>query len=201
MSGAETAENVETRTGESAASGNLEVQVWREDALGASARLGKGSSLPPGAGGSGRGAVSALSWTAGAASGESAAGCGEVGLSWAIGANRSPAEASSTSRWARGRSNRASSLASTGGVGGGPRVDVRVALTLDERSIGTRCTTGSIGTRVTVDVSVDSFAPMEASLGSLPLWGRVGRGSSIADRCTPWSGTCLIGAPRPIRRD
>jgi hypothetical protein len=204
MSGAEIAENVETRAGESAARGNLEIQVWREDALGASARLakegsvppGRGSSLPPCGGGSGRGVVSGLSWTEGAAG---ALSC------------RSPADASTAGRRASGKSNPESSssmdsLPIWGRAGRGSSIAACCTLRSGTRptsgaSIGTRCTTESIGTGVTVDVSVDSFVPVEASLASLPRWGRVGRRSSIADRCTPWSGTCLIGAPRPIRRD
>src|ERR1700694_1007920 len=84
------------------------------------------------------------------------------------------------------------------------------------RSTGAVCTIGgfvgafptrgrSIGARSTGAVSFGSGGLGDGSTVSLTFWGMARRGKSIEDslvsRCTLRSGTRLIGAPRPIRRD
>ena len=136
-----------------------------------------------------------------------------VALSWTDGAGGGRGGRAS------GKSRRGSSPASCQGAGATLGIDIVGSLTPDERSIGagptrgrsfaTRCATKSVDTRspgdasigagVTGERSIESRLPVEASIGSLGLSGRAASGSSA--RCTLWSGTCLIGAPRPIRRD
>jgi hypothetical protein len=193
MSDADGAANLERRAGDSVTSGNLETET---DGVDASAMaelwvwpllLSDGVGQPPwatrctadGAAAddslSGSGEDSALSWTDGPAM-ISLPLCGSVG---------SGLRASGKSN--RGASAPMDSRPISGRVTSGRSDAARCTL----RS-GT-CTTAdaSIDSRGSVDVSIDSVG--EASLDCRALWGIVGRGRSIAARCTLRSGPGPIG--------